>query len=215
MIGVLVVGACDQREADGSRAATEAEADAVRDTMRRYVDAALARRGDEAASVVGQRTLDHYDWLRTLALHAGPTELDGVRLMDRMRAITLRARYSPEELKGSDGRSCFARFVADGLANVEGMAGWSLRDVRIEGDEASAEYVSKTHGASGMRFQFHRVPTGAWRIHLESAIPAAELLFQDLARRSGVSEALFLQLLAGEMVGRSVDETIWTAPVAR
>ncbi len=209
---VLLPGCREPGAAANSAPATVEQADAIRGAMRAYEAAALAHRGAEASSLVTKHTLDSYERVRQLALHADRAELRAVGLMDRIRALGMRARYSTAELQGMVNGS-FARFVDDGMVNAEDLAGWSFGAIDVEGDRALATHISKRHG-KGPRWTFH-LQDGRWRIDLESMTTVAASAYEAVLLRNGRPLDETIVALIGDMVGRQLDESIWTPPLRR
>jgi hypothetical protein len=213
-LALAVLSGCRESvaPANTARTATVEEAAAIRGAMRAYEEATLAHKGAEASSRVSRHTLDCYERLRLLALHADRAELRAAGLIDRIRALSLRARYSTAELQGMAGGS-FARCVDDGHVSAEDIAGWSFGAIDVEGDRALATYISKRQG-KGPRLSFH-LQDGRWRVDLESFAAAAVPAYEATLLRSGRPLEETVMALVGEMVGRQLDESIWTPPLPR
>lgn len=209
---VLLLGCRDSGTTANSASATAEQADAIHGAMRAYEEAALARRGAEASSLVSSHTLDSYERMRQLALHANRAELQAVGLMDRIRALGLRARYSTAELQGMVN-GAFARFVDDGMVNAEDLAGWSFGAIDVYGDQALATYISKGHG-KGPLLTLH-LQEGRWRVDLESMIPVVASAYEAALLSNGRPLEETIVALIGGMVGRQLDESIWTPPLPR
>jgi hypothetical protein len=209
---LVLLGCRDSGTTESSVPATAEQAEAIRDAMRAYEAAALAHRGAEASSFVSSHTLDSYERLRQLALHADGAELRAVGLLDRIRALGLRARYSLAELQAMVNGS-FARFVDDGMVNVEELAGWAFGAIDVDGNRAFATYISKRHG-KGPRCTFH-LQEGRWRIDLESMTSVAASAYEAALLRNGRPLDETIVALVGNMVGRKLDESLWTPPLPR
>lgn len=189
------------------RRATVAEAHGMRVVWESYLAATDAAEGTAAAALVSPATLADMERIRDLALHAAPAALRQEEVLVQVRVLLVRAVLAGEALAAMDGRQLFAALVDAGWTNLR-AAGHDLRQFQRDGVRGRAMYVSAQHGGGGwIGFE----PAGAsWRLDLAELTQRAARAYAAVARRSKLAADVFVRTLAGETIGRPLDETIWS-----
>ncbi len=182
----------------------------------RYRRALRERDGAAVAAMVTPSTLEFFDRLRSVALHAGPEHLRGTGAIPIVTVLALRQRVDAGRLASMDGRGACAAMVDDGWFPVR--ADSELRVDRVAGDTA---FVSLTNGG---RVQVSDAPLlrrvdGQWRLDVERQIaaeePGARRGLEEMARRQGTGREAALLTAVGAMTGHEATEALWTPPRPR
>lgn len=203
VLAALLLAACG----DSSDPAAEAEIRALWD---RFKDATLNGKGEAAADCVTQETLDYYDRIRRLALHAERKELEGEALVWRYTVLSIRMRVPADRLAAMSGQDLFAHGVNEGWVGKESTQQQDIGKVSVRGDHASAPAVQggKT---TDLLFLFVR-DGGQWRLDMMDLIRRVTPMFDRLRKDSGLSEEQFLGELIDETVGRPLTDADWKPP---
>jgi hypothetical protein len=184
---------------------------AVRQVFLDYRKAIDAKRGHDAASVAATRTIDYFETMRRAALSMPAAELRKRPTMDRLMALTIRARFEPAVLRKLDGRGLFALGVDEGMVGKD-VQSLDPGPVELDGDTARIGLVTRGDSVppqSGFRFDREK---GAWKIDVMSITPlATPVLEQALARIDPDPDVAMVALLE-KLVGKPLGATIWQAP---
>ena len=171
----------------------------------------LDQDGERAASLVTQNTLDYYDEMRDLAVEAGPEQILNRRLTDRLAVATYRLTLDLQSLRQMTPRALFAFAVDEGLIGSRSdVAGLELGTITPSGDTATANAVSDGREAP-LEWEFRR-EGDQWRLDLEALLAVSNLVLQNLARESGVSENQLIYQTLEARTGQRVTGEVWARP---
>ena len=187
------------------------EEQAIRQAFEEYKQSILDQDGERAASLVTQNTLDYYDEMRDLAVEAGPEQILDRRLTDRLAVATYRLTLDLESLRQMTPRALFAFAVDEGLIGSRSdVAGLELGTITLSGDTATANAVSDGQEAP-LEWEFRR-EGDQWRLDLEALLAVVNLVLQNLARESGVSENQLIYQTLEARTGQRVTGEVWARP---
>lgn len=186
---------------------------AVRQAFEDYRNALLDRQGDIAGFLVTPETLGFYMRAAEAALQATSDDLAELPLVQQLLALRLRQAFPPDRLQAMTAEDLVGASVGEGLMDPRGLRGLSLGPVEVIGGVALAPQVDPQGREIGVIWRFRKVDD-IWRIDLRPSLMAANGLLVALQRQRGLSrEALLLDLVAGS-IGRPVDKSLLTPPMA-
>lgn len=200
----------DTAVAPAAPSAAEDEA-AVRQVFLGYRKAIDEKSGERAASFAATRTIEYFDAMRRAALSMPAAELRKQPTMDRLMALTMRARFDAAVLRKLDGRGLFALGVDEGMVGKDVLS-LDPGAVVVAGDTARIGLVSRGQEVppeSGFRFERER---GHWRLDVMSiaplATPALEQMLASVDADPDVAMVRLLEKIAGKPLGAA----IWEPP---
>jgi hypothetical protein len=177
----------------------EAEADAVRQVLREYVDAVARGDGEAAARLVTRGTRGYYARMRDMAVSAPEAEVRAMPLMERFSILMMRHFIPPDDLRALTGDAVFAYTIAHGWLGEEG-ARMPPEPLEVYGEGGRAVIRA---GDSDLPFVRE---DGAWRWDMLAVIQAAGA---SLAPEPGMTEDEFVIAVLEGSSGRKVPPTIW------
>jgi hypothetical protein len=215
---VLLAGCGSERQVQGSPepVATSSVADPVADgeaikaTFERYRTEVLAGNGAAVAGIVSPSTITHYGEVVELAQTAGPEEIAGAEVMDRLMIARLRVSMPPEELAAMDGAGLLVYGVDNGMIDASSVETSSLGEVRVEGDRGFAEMVVDSV-PSGVDWEFVRAGSD-WTFDLAAGFPLINDTLSQVAAENGMSDDEFIFEAATMVTGLPVDASIFNRP---
>lgn len=178
------------------------EMNAVSDAWNRY--AALSSEDNpESVDLLASSSLQHFAFLRDVALHASPEQMRRLPMMDRIWVYQVRATHDEAALKALDGRGmarlCMAKSWCGVGKPAEGEELIALRHVTVLGDTAVGEFAPPTE----TQFQFGpelAKEQGQWRVRYESLVPDSSTLIASNARQAGLSDDQLVQNVLAELL---------------
>ena len=218
LIAVLLSGCGTDRQVSGapipvattSAVDPAADAAAIRSTFEKYRAELLAQNGPGVPPLVSPRTIGHYDQVVRLAQKAGPAEIAGAGMMDRIMIARLRVEMPPEQLATLDGARLLIYGVDEGMIDASSVDGHSLGEVRVEGDRGFAEMLLGSE-PTGVDWEFVRVGPG-WTFDLAAGFPLINDTLSQAAAESDLSEDEFVFDAVSMVTGLPVDATVFAAP---
>lgn len=198
----LLVASCDE-----SRNKQRAE---VRQTFKEFSEAFFAKDGETAASFISERTFAYYDRILPLALNADDAQLSELPTLDLFSCISLRHRYSADELQNLDGR----KIVTDSFTQMTSPAAApSILDIgeidlRTDRGEAVASvYLAPGEWHNDIKVTFHR-EGGSWKLDFTSMFdalaPRIEPNLMDESSSRAEMVLYYLQIHENEQIGREL-----------
>lgn len=217
---VLLAGCGSERQVPGSPTAAAqtgvevagdpaADAEAIRATFDRYRSDLLAQNGGGVPAVVSPSTIEHYDQVMNLARTAGPEEIAGTGIMDRVMIARLRVE-TPPEFASMDGAALLAYGVDEGMIDASSVDGNSLGEIRVEGDRGYAEMLVDGE-PSGVDWEFVRVGP-QWTFDLAAGFPLINDTLSQIAAESGMTDDEFVFDAVSMVTGRPVDASVYEKP---
>jgi hypothetical protein len=186
-----------------------ADADAIRAAFERYRSEVLAQNGAAVPALVSPSTIAHYDNVVRLARTAGPEEIAGLGLMDRLMIARLRVD-PPPEFATMDGAGLLVYSVDSGMIDAASVEQNSLGEVRVEGDRGYAEMLVDSV-PSGVDWEFARVGPD-WTFDLVAGFPLINQSLSQVAAESGMTDDEFIFDAVTMVTGRPVDASVFEAP---
>ena len=218
LMAVLLTGCAAERQVWGapipvattSAADPAADAAGIRSTFERYRAALLARNGAALPPLVSPGTISHYDHVVRLAQTAGPAEIAGAGIMDRIMIARLRVEMPAEQLATIDGAGLLVYGVDEGMIDASSVEGNGLGNVRVDGDRGFAEMLLGSE-PSGVEWEFVRVGPD-WTFDLVAGFPLINNTLAQTAAESGMTEDEFVFEAVSLVTGLPVDATVFSAP---
>jgi hypothetical protein len=200
--------------------ALESEGDerAVRETFEAYKQALLQRQGARASALVDRATWDYWGELRRLALSGSEEELRQRPFIERLLVVSLRHELSVEELRQMDLEAMLGRAIEAGWIAPASIAQLEMGEVRLEGDRASGQALTRTFGdppslqpVEGLRYEFVR-EEDEWHFAFASLVAGLDRLLGDFAAQLGADEDDLIFSLVESFSGRTVLPEVWQPP---
>lgn len=205
---LLVLASCSPANQPGG---DEAEEGRVREAFGRYKDAILEKEGEVAAALISAETLAYYEDMRRLAVTAGPAEIEGQSLGDRLIITLLRHEVGAEQLDGMSEDEVFILAVDRGMVGTEEtISAIDVGEITVEGDTATGVAVSQGQ-PSGISWEFRR-EDGAWKIHFVELLELTDIALKQAASQSGLADTAFIFAVVESVSGRPVPADIWEKP---
>lgn len=186
-----------------------ADAEAIRATFDRYRSELLAENGAGVPALVSPSTLEHYDHVVHVARTAGPEEIAGTGIMDRIMIARLRVE-TPPQFASMDGAGLLAYGVDEGMIDASSVDGNSLGEVRVEGDRGYGEMLVDGE-PSGVDWEFVRVGS-EWTFDLAAGFPLINDTLSQIAAESGMTDDEFVFDAVSMVTGLPVDASVYDRP---
>lgn len=181
----------------------------VRQNFIAYKYALLNDLGPEAADLVSERTLRHYDQLRQLALTGEAAELKELPSFSRLVVLAIRHNVAPAQLRKMQGKEVFSYGVKHQWVAKDSVAPFDLGAINVYGNYASGEVLHRSNSVQSL-MEF-RKENEAWRVNL---VPLLERVGKERSAQLNTypDENKAIQAIIEQMSGRKVDASIWTPP---
>jgi hypothetical protein len=216
---VLLAGCGSERQVTGSPSpvaetsttAADPAADiaAIRATFERYRTEVLAQNGAAVPAIVSPSTITHYDRVVQLARTAGPAEVAGAGVMDRLMIARLRVD-TPPDFAAMDGAGLLAYSVDNGMIDPSSVEQNGLGEVRVDGDRGYAEMLVNSV-PSGVDWEFVRAGSN-WTFDLAAGFPLINQTLSQVASESGMTDDEFIFEAVSMVTGKPVDASVFNAP---
>ncbi len=182
---------------------------AVRQIFSAYKYALLNDLGPEAADLISEKTLRHYDQLRQLALTGDANELKELPSFNRLVVLAIRHNVPAITLRKMQGKDIFAYGVKNQWVAKDSVAPFELGGITIYGNYAGGD-ISLSGNATSSQLEF-RKENGVWRLNL---MPLLERVGRERSAQlnSQQDENKAIVGIIEQMSGRKVDASIWTPP---
>lgn len=180
---------------------------AVRQNFNAYKYALLNDLGAEAADLVSEKTLRHYDQLRQLALTGEMAELKELPSFNRLVVLAIRHNVPVATMRKMQGKDIFAYGVKNQWVAKDSVAPFELGAINVYGNYASGGVL---HGGNpGNSYLEFRKENDVWRINL---LPLLERITRERSAQlnSYQDENKAIVGIIEQMSGRKVDPNIWT-----
>jgi hypothetical protein len=182
---------------------------AVRQNFNAYKYALLNDLGIEAADLVSEKTLRHYDQLRQLALTGELAELKELPSFNRLVVLAIRHNIPAATMRKMQGKEIFAYGVKNQWVAKDSVAPFELGTINVYGNYASGNV---THGGNPVNSYLEfRKENEVWRINLQ---PLLDRVTRERSAQlnSYQDENKAIVGMIEQMSGRKVDANIWTPP---
>lgn len=215
---VLLTGCASERQLEGAPVSVAstgeaidpaADIDAVRSIFERYRVEVAAENGPAVPPLVSPSTVAHYDEVVRLARTAGPAEISGLGMMDRLMVARMRVQ-EPPDFATMDGAGLLVYGVNEGMIDASALQGNTLGAVRVEGDRAYAEMLVRNE-PTGVDWEFVRGPSG-WTFDLAAGFPLINEALTQVAAENGMTEDEFIFQAIEMVTGTPVDASVYDAP---
>jgi hypothetical protein len=152
----------------------------IRQVFAEYKAAIVDERPDAAGALVSAASLDRFEQIRQLALHASRAELEARPAADQMLVLVLRVRSDEKGVAEMDPQQILAFLIRQKTLGAEFDSKSELDEIVLDGDQATARHAK--YGQPVMKgLRFVREPAG-WRQDLVTVLATNE---RDLERLGG------------------------------
>ncbi len=201
----------DERAASISDAHYAEEEENVRDAFLDYREALLSQDGAEAAQYLSTESLEYYERLGRHALYSNKRELHRLRAVDLLTVVMLRHMVPANRLAKMSGSEIVGFAVDRGIVGDKSVAVQEPGEITVSTDRAVVEVL--TSGEPGPSLTF-RLEGGTWKLDFTDVLAAADLAFQQLVKKTGLTEDQFILQMAESVSGKSISNKIWNPPKA-
>lgn len=175
------------------------ESPAVRAAFENYTKAVLAKDGTTAVSLLSSPIFDVYENYRVLALTATEQQLSTSLISVRLSIYVLRGALDPAVLRTASSKDVVKAAVEQGLIGERGVSNLDVGAVEVDGDQASAEAISRGQKAP-FRFEFAR-ENGTWKIDLRPLLALADPALTEAAKQRNLTPEQMLDQTLRSMFG--------------
>lgn len=207
------------QEGSVQRLGPHSEADKVRQTFDAYKLALV--NGDAAAAVaqVDAGTLEYFGALRDLAATASEAAVRERSFVDQLLILSMRHSFDPSTLRSLTLDQLMARATAEGWIAPQTVAQLEMGEVVVDGDRAYGEAMTRATLANpelsspidGLRYEFVKDESGAWRFGFGSLVRSLNVLVEQLTGQLGGNQDDFLFMLIESFSGEKVLPDVWQA----
>lgn len=195
---------------DAEISSDTADVEAIRSTFERYREVLLAQDGDGVIAVLSPNTVAHYEHVAQLARAAGPEEIAGSPLIDRLMIARLRVEMPPEQLASLTGDGLLRYGVDEGLIDASSVAENGIGDISIDGDRGYGEMLVGSQPA-GADWEFVKAGSD-WTFDLAAGFPLANEALAATAADAGMTDDEFIFEAVHMVTGLPVDASIYERP---
>jgi hypothetical protein len=189
------------------QASASEDGDAIRDVFRAYRSAILEGRGQDAADLLGQSTLDYFDRMRTLALDGDAAAVQSTALVDQMQIMLFRLRVPTKTLETLSAKALIAYSVEQGWIGKKGVQKVTPGKVQSEKDGALL-HVNVDGEDAGPAFRFYREAKG-WRLDLVPTLKATDGILRSTALHAGVPHTEYILKVMSLALDTEVGDEAW------
>ena len=199
----------DPKEEENKKAAVE-----VQKTWDKIVQVIKDRKGDEAADLINQNTLDFYKEQLDNIKYATREELNEMNAIDVAGIVSARHVIEKEKLATGDARSLMVHSVNSGLLE-QTMSKVGIGEIEVYGDKAQAGVIYEGTAIPMLNMAFVK-ENNRWKVDIPSMLENAKDLLATFGSRQ-MSQDIINQSLeeASKVKGAEPDESIWEPPFER
>ena len=195
----------------GAASAQTDDVSAIQHAFWNYRAAISARDGERAQRAVTGATLEQYDRLRDLALHATEVESRALPLFEKLMVLNFRLRLTASELQSMSGAILFKRGVEAGWMGDSVAVNSDVASIRVDGSDAAGVLVSGGQPTT-IEIEFRR-EQGDWRFDLMAVGPVISSTIQKSLEQAGIAEDEYALEALTEQNGERPPPSVWTALV--
>lgn len=166
-----------------SLVAQVADEEAIRKNFEDYSTALVNQNGEEAANLVGSRTIHYYNIIAEMVRDADSVKVQSLPTLDKIMVLVVRQKVPKEDLLSFDGKALFVYAINHGMIEKRTVGHLKLGAITTEKDSAKAQLV-----VQGTEFPqsitFHK-EGGQWKYDLTSSFPLAMPAIQKLIDEFG------------------------------
>jgi hypothetical protein len=170
------------------------------------------RNGREAVKLYTENSFPRYERLIRIALDGTPEQVRALPVMDIYEVLIMRTMGTRRELTKLSGKQYLELATSRGWWGPDDGSEYVLRDIRINGDSATAEVVID-RWRSGVRIGFSR-EGDIWKYDDEFSSQSWNDPIRNWAREAGMTVEQFVIDWIEEDHDREVPVTVW-GPMAR
>lgn len=178
----------------------------VKKCFKKYKNAILEDRGDEAADVVSKATIDYYQKMLDIALTADSATVDQLGITDKMTVLTVRHKVPKSTIAELDGRGFFIYAISAGMVGKNSVINATIGEVKVNENFATGQLLVNGQ-ESPMYFHFYH--EGDWKLDLTSLFHITNTALNQMVQESGMSQNEFLFQILQSLTGRYPNSTIW------
>ena len=183
------------------------DGDAIRDVFRAYRTAILEGKGEDAADLLCQSTLDYFDRMRILALDGDAAAVQATALVDQMQTMLFRLRVPTKTLETLSAKGLIAYSVEQGWIGKKSVQKVTPGKVQTEKDGALL-HVNVDGEDAGPAFRFYREAKG-WRLDLVPTLKATDGVLRSTALRAGVPHNEYILKVMSLALDTEIGDEAW------
>lgn len=215
----------------GSAAAQCDAARAVEDVRKvfdQYKDALVRGDGVLARQLVDSGTLAYFEELKRLARSGSEAEVKARSFVDRLLIVSMRHALPTEVIETLTFEGLITTAMTEGWIRPETVAGLSMGEVTVDGDQASGVAVAsglsiaptppaaepataQADAALGVDYLF-ACEVGAWKFRFGSLVAQLDRLVSELTQQLGAEEDALIFSLVEAFTGKKVLPEVWQPP---
>ncbi|MBL8022621.1 MAG: WD40 repeat domain-containing protein [Leptospirales bacterium] len=179
-----------------------------------YQKAILNSDGKTAVRYVNSQTLKWFASIFAHAREADKATLLKLSFMNRLMALSMRARTPTEKLLSRDysGESVFVYGVENGMIGKS-----SVIDLRVEKVTINDKFAKVSVSRGGKEtapFHFY-LESGIWKVDLEQLSAMSNMTILEMIKQRGMTEEEFIFKALESLTGKKVTQEIYKPPVSR
>ncbi|MGY8802787.1 MAG: hypothetical protein ACKVK6_00970 [bacterium] len=183
------------------------DGDAIRDVFRAYRTAILEGKGEDAADLLCQSTLDYFDRMRILALDGDAAAVQATALVDQMQTMLFRLSVPAKTLETLSAKGLIAYSVEQGWIGKKSVQKVTPGKVQTEKDGALL-HVNVDGEDAGPAFRFYREAKG-WRLDLVPTLKATDGVLRSTALRAGVPHNEYILKVMSLALDTEIGDEAW------
>jgi hypothetical protein len=180
---------------------------AVRNCFTNYKEAILNDKGQEAVEHLSVKTINYYNNILDLSLHADSNKMEELRLMDKFMVLALRHRTPIDKLRSFDGRKTLIFAIEKGMIGKNSVARNEIGEVSIDKNKAEAQAIINNQ-PTPIQFVFYK-ENDDWKLDLTSIFSISSKGFEQLIKSQDKSENEYLLYLLELTTSIKVSNDIW------
>jgi hypothetical protein len=170
--------------------------------------------GEEAVKFIDSKTIDYYGEILEKVLYSDRNVVMKESIINRLMIFRIRHSVQLEKLEKMDAIKLLEYSINNGWVGKEAVAGYFIRNVKIEGDSATVE-LYKGDKKPGVNYKFYR-ENGQWKINFTSLFLITHYAFKQQAKKSGYDdEDAYIFDLIEALSGKRVSEDIYEALIKK
>jgi len=111
----------------------------IKNCFENYKSSLLNDKAEEAYEYIDSRTSSYYSEILKKSISADSTEIENLKLMDKLMVFSIRHRTPKEKILSFDGKQLFIYAIQEGMISKNNMVGASIGEVTIDNDFAKGQ----------------------------------------------------------------------------
>ncbi|TWT51978.1 hypothetical protein KOR42_32610 [Thalassoglobus neptunius] len=158
----------------------------IQSTFDQFKIAVRNRKGDAAAELVTENSVERFDELRSWAVSDSPERLSERPVLDQIEILRLRHELTPEQLQNSDGKQVIALLVERGELPTPFVQDSQIAEPVFHGDRCILRIFDDS-GLAKERMTF-RKEDDIWKLDIASMEYVQEKIYNAMKRKRNMSD---------------------------